>query len=265
MSRNLKSLNSGALQCAQSQFLRNFGNPNDIVDGCNVVFIVPHDMKETIINQFAHDYDVPFEKYEVFPIDDSDYPRYVFYCAVDFSTDESSAIWDNTFNTFGANGLVQIYYVGRNENPYRVVGAASESKPTQIFVMTPFVTTHQFNCFTLNYNPYEEWDEEAFILLASDCTLRQGNISISGKAKLIVNGQLTMAEENTINFSEDTDPDMLVSVYLAPQNDPTKIKAGALVGNIKNLEYHGEWNATTRAWFNGTIYFLNGKPLDPIP
>lgn len=264
MSKNLKSLDSGVLKCAQSQFLKNFGNPNDIIEGCNIIFIIPHNLKEHVIENFAHGYDVPFEDYRVFPVDDSDYPKYIFYCAVDFSTNEGIDVWANTFNLTLADGLCQVFYIGRNEEPFMSVdGAINDSKPGQIFIMTPIESGRDFVFFRLGYNPYEEFSEESFILIAADCTFKPGNISLSGKANLIVNSQLTLAQ-GAIVLSDYTELDQVGDVYLAPQNR-VNIAEGAFVGNIKNLTYHGEWNAETRAWFNGSIYFLNGEPLDPIP
>lgn len=264
MSRNLKSLNSGVLQCAQSQFLKNYGNPNDIIEGCNVIFIVPHNMKDNVIAGFKEDYDIPFESYEVFPVDDSDYPNYIFYCAVDFSTDAGIGLWNNTFNLSLTDNLCQIFYIGRNEVPYHIAAdSTSDSKPNQMFIMTPIESNRNGIFFRLGYEPYEEFSDESFILIAADCTFKPNNISLYGKANLIVNSQLTLAQ-GAITFSEQTDLDSLGDVYLAPQNR-LNIAEGSFVGNIKNLTYHGEWNAETRAWFNGSIYFLNGEPLDPIP
>ena len=264
MTPNLKSLNTGVIKCAKSQFLKNFGNPNDIIKGCNIIFIVPNHMKGIVIESFAHDYDVPFEDYRVFPVDDSDYPNYIFYCAVAFTTDAGIALWSNTFNLSLTHSLCQIFYIGRNEDPFRAVdGSLSNSKPNQIFIMTTIESGRNGCFFSLGYTPYEEFSEESFILIAADCTFKPGNIVVYGKANLIVNSQLTLAQ-GAIELSDYTELDQLGDVYLAPQN-PVNIDKGAFVGNIKNLTYHGEWNATTREWFDGSIYFLNGEPLDPIP
>ena len=265
MSRNLKSLNSGVLQCAQSQFLRNFGNPNDIVEGCNIAFIVPHDMKEKVIQNFATGYNVPFKNYKVFPVDNSDYPNYIFYCAVDFSTNEGIELWSNTFNLSNASGLCQVFYFGRNEVPFQAAdGVTSGSKPSQIFIMTPIESNRQYGLFAIQYNPWEEFTEESFILIAADCTFESNNINIGGKANLIVNSQLTL-KKDAIILSDYTELDEVGDIYLAPQQNLQNISPNAFLGNVKNLTYHGEWNATTRAWFNGLIFFLNGEPLDPIP
>lgn len=262
MTPQLKSLNTGILKCAQSQFLRNFGNPNDVIQGCNLIIVIPAQDQSMLEENFRTGYDVPFTSYAVRPAGEG---KVAFYCAVDFSSDEAIDVWTNNFNMVNAHGVVEVFYVGRNETPSAAIDQSlNDSLPNHIFLMSPIVATRKYVCFSQVYYP-DEQEGDAFILIAADCTFLEGNIQLPRRAGLIVNSQLTLPEAGAIVFADYTEPEYLPDVYLAPQETPENIVPGAFAYNINHLEYHGEWNETTRAWFNGTIYYLNGEPLDPVP
>lgn len=50
--------------------------------------------------------------------------------------------------------------------------------------------------------------------------------------------------------------------FIAIQDDETTIAKGMFNTDIRYLEYHGQWNNTTRDWVTGDISYLNGEPLD---
>lgn len=263
MTPQLKSLNTGILKCAQSEFLKNIGNPNDIIEGCKIIVTVNEKLKDYMLEGFKQGFEKPFTAYVMIPTGDG---RFTFYCAPDLTTTEGLEVWINTFQTSLADELVQIYWVGRNVDPVLALiqGSTSQSTPTQVFVMTPIVSQSTRPCFELYYQPYEEYSDEAFMLFAADCVLRANNVRAFAQSTLYFNGQLTM-EAGSVEFSDYTELDQCGNLYLAPQEHPENIAVGAFVGNIGNLTYKGEWNETTRAWFKGLIFFLNGEPLDPIP
>lgn len=266
MTPQLKSLNTGILKCAQSKFLQNFENPNKIIQGCNLILVIPAQDQSMLEENFRTAYDVPFTSYAVRPAGEG---KVAFYCAVDFSSYETIDVWANTFVLVNAHGVVEVYYVGRNETPSAAIDQGlNDSLPNHIYLMTPIVSTRKHVCFSQVYYPDypdERKGFDAFTLIAADCTFLEGNIQVGRRAGLIVNSQLTLPEAGAIVCADYTEVEYLPDVYLAPQEHPENIVEGAFIYNINNLVYHGEWNETTRKWFNGSIYFLNGEPLDPIP
>lgn len=73
----------------------------------------------------------------------------------------------------------------------------------------------------------------------------------------IFNGEVK-SEANAITVPHN------INLFIAPQEDIESIAARSIVANVMNMFYKGEWNATTRRWIEGNIYFLNGEPLDPL-
>lgn len=102
------------------------------------------------------------------------------------------------------------------------------------------------------------------IVFMKDVAL-SATIELMGGATVIMNGKVTI-DGGQLNFQNPgqyvEDPNILVLGNVEQDSD---IDPSSVMGDLTYLYYNGEWNTTTRAWIDGSVYFLNGKSLDPLP
>lgn len=252
MSKNLKSLMSGALKCGASQFKANIPSINGVTlapatnNPVNLVIELTKDDAEPIMTQLSAA-NVP-SYLEEFTEDSTPMAR-IFMAAPD------------TQEFFGGAGInlakTKRMYVYETTIPEGWLSGAVSNNYIEDLVFV--------NKVTLSYNSFfglsDVANEQAIkIMFCQDVVFEDNPFnSMLCNATLIFNGQVTALNETTLDFGGDD----FFDVIMAPQEDTSKIAASAIKYDVRNLTYLGEWNETTRSWFGDNIYFLNGEPLDP--
>lgn len=252
MSKNLKSLMSGALKCGASQFKANIPSVNGVTlapatnNPVNLVIELTKDDAEPIMTKLSAA-SVP-SYLEEFTEDSTPMAR-IFMAAPE--TQE-----------FFANAQIDLaktkrMYVYATALPlYWLQGAVSNNYIEEIvFVNEISLSEDVFGGLSDVAN-----NQTIKIMFCKDVLFEDNAFGpMLCNAIVIFNGQVTALNETTLNFAGDD----FFDVIMAPQEDTSKIAASAIKYDVRNLTYLGEWNETTRSWFGDNIYYLNGEPLDP--
>lgn len=250
MSKNLKSLMSGALKCGASQFKANIPSVNGVTlapattNPVNFVFEITKSGADDFLTKLTA----------------ASIPHYVEeYTQENVLMNRIYAAIPEEENYFDAADLffkfpVNVFCYTSGNMPLTWMGdmfRTGSQGSTLFFVnevelegMLPFLMT----------------DAPVTVIFMKDVK-NAGRLELAPSSTLIFNGTVLGAAVELYNI----DPDTNTTVVLAPQPDDVHIEPGSFEGNIRNLYYAGEWNQTTREWFGGEIYNLNGEPLDPQP
>lgn len=251
MSKNLKSLMSGALKCGASQFKANIPSVNGVTlspatdKPVNLVIELTKGDAEAVMTQLATA-SVP-AYLEEFTEDSTPMAR--IYMAVP----ETEAV-------FGEGQVIlakaKRMYVYATAIPGEWLNGAVSNNYIEDLVFVNEVALSR-NCF-FGLSDVAN-NQTVKIMFCKDVVFEDNPFnSMLCNAIVIFNGQVTAHNETTLDFGGD-----FFDVIMAPQEDTSKITASAIKYDIRNLTYLGEWNQTTREWFGDNIYFLNGEPLDP--
>lgn len=252
MSKNLKSLMSGALKCGASQFKANIPSINGVtlapatVNPVNLVIELEKDYADPIVAQLSTA-SVP-SYLEEFTEDSTPMAR--IYMAVP----EAGGIFSEGQVDFAKAKRMYVYATAiPNE---WLMGAVSNNYIEElVFVNKVALGRNSFFGLSDVAN-----DQAIKIMFCQDVVFEDNPFnSMLCNATLIFNGQVTAHNETTLDFGGDD----FFDVIMAPQEDTSKIAASAIKYDVRNLTYYGEWNETTRRWFGDLIYYLNGEPLDP--
>lgn len=251
MSKNLKSLQSGVLECGASQFKANIPSIQSVTlapateDPINFVFeITKGDADSFMASVSAANIPHASESYFegeremvrvwlAMPVEQdafsqrgmflADFARCYCYC--------SGALPESFMSGLFSENDAEVYFV----NSVSPTGAGN-------FMQIP----------------------GGKIVFMKDLTL-VSVLDIWGACTVIVNGNVSI-NGGHINFGGvGTEVAVANTLVLGNVEQTSDIDAKAIVGNVTFLYYNGEWNTATRAWIEGELYFLNDKPVDPLP
>lgn len=251
MSKNLKSLMSGALKCGASQFKANIPSVNGVTlapattNPVNLVIELTKDDAEAVMTQLSSA-SVP-SYLEEFTEDSTPMAR-IFMAAPEtqeFFVDANIDLAKTKRMYVYATALPQWWLQGAVSNSYieELVFVNKVALSQDVFGGLSDVADNQ----------------TVKIMFCKDVVFEANAFGpMLCNAIVILNGQVTALNETTLDFGGD-----FFDVIMAPQVDTSKITASAIKNDVRNLTYLGEWNQTTREWFGDKIYFLNGEPLDP--
>lgn len=251
MSKNLKSLNSGALKCGASQFKANIPSVNGVTlapattNPVNLVIELTKDDAEPIMTKLSAA-SVP-SYLEEFTEESTPMAR-IFMAAPEtqqFFADAEIDLAKTKRMYVYATALPMWWLQGAVSNNYI---------EELVFVNKVALDRDVFGGLSDVAN-----DQTVKIMFCKDVVFEDNAFgSMLCNAIVIFNGQVTALNETTLDFGGD-----FFDVIMAPQEDTSKIAASAIKYDVRNLTYYGDWNETTRSWFGDLIYYLNGEPLDP--
>lgn len=238
MSRSpLTLLTHDAIRLGASQFKDNFKDPTSALEKCNMVFYFSKKEDLDPVTAALIDAQIPFKDTV---LASGEYKLFV-------ALPEEGRICESNNILFENFERLEIYTKGDFPEYWLESGLSSEDGV--IYVVN--------NC-TLGTHVFSECIFDTLVF-CKNVTLTEESIISSEEFNptLIFNAELNSTSSNSVALQE-------YNVVLATPSDPSNIAEGTFAGDILNLEYHGEWNATARNWFSGAVYSLNGMPApDP--
>lgn len=250
MSKNLKSLKSGVLKCGASQFKANIPSIQGVTlapateNPVNFVFEVTKEAADTFLAAISSA-SIPHAS-ENYLEGETEMVRIWLAMPV-----EPGAFVERGM-TLSGYGRCYCYCSGVLPESF-MVGMADDN--ADFYFVNSVSTTGDGVFLQIAGGKIVFMKDLALVSIIEareECSIIiNGNVSIDG-------GHINFAGVGT---SLET-PNILVLGNVEQESD---IDASSFVGDITYLYYNGEWNTTTRAWIDGSVYFLNGKSLDPLP
>lgn len=257
MSKNLTSLNSGALKCGASQFKANIpsiqgvtlspATPNPVnfvfeigkADADNFVTALSAASVPHYIEEYTKGNDIMFRIYAAIP--------------------ETPGAFAEAELLILTPANIYCYKSGVLPISWLVEMLQNNSRGSNMIFVNSVETAEDGQLFNSQ--------EDVNVLFMKDAVLMNSALNLPYSSTLVFNGAVTLYGGAVAmnSYQAESPEDSNTTVVIAPQPDVANIKDGAIDGDIMNLYYNGEWNTTTRAWFSGSIYHLNGEALDPIP
>lgn len=249
MSKNLKSLNSGVLKCGASQFKANIPSIQGVTlspatsNPVNFVFEVPKTAAAAFMDAISAA-SVPHASVNYF---EGETEMIRIWLAMPV---EGGAFIERGIMV---EGFARCYCFCSGELPEAFMVSLFPSEAEIYFVNS--ISTVNGALLEISGGK---------IVFMKDVAL-SASIDLQGVTTVIMNGKVTI-DGGQLNFQNPgqyvEDPNILVLGNVEQDSD---IDPSSIMGDLTYLYYNGEWNTTTRAWVDGSVYFLNGKPLDPLP
>lgn len=250
MSKNLKSLNSGVLKCGASQFKANIPSVNGVTlapatnNPVNFVFEITKEDADHFMAAIATA-SIPHASENYFE-GDKEMVRVWLAMPVEESAFSHRGMFLSEF--------AKCYCYCSGELPESFMLGLFEVEDVEVYFVNSVSTT---NNGTFLQVPGGK------IVFMKDFTLLS-TLELLGACSVIINGNVSI--NGHINFGGvGTEVEVANILVLGNVEQTSDIAANSFVGNITFLYYNGEWNTTTRAWIDGELYFLNDKPVDPLP
>lgn len=253
MSKNLKSLNSGVLKCGASQFKANIPSIQGVTlspatnDPVNFVFEITKGDADMFMAAVTAA-NIPHAS-ESYVEDEKEMVRVWLVMPIEQDTFSHRGIYIQDF--------ARCYCYCSGTLPESFMSGLFQEEDVEVYFVNSVSTTGAGNFIQIPGGK---------MVFMKDLTL-SSVIDIWGACSVIINGNVSIKDgHGHINFGGvGTEVEVANILVLGNVEQVSDIDANAFVGNVTFLYYNGEWNTTTRAWIECELYFLNDKPVDPLP
>lgn len=251
MSKNLKSLQSGVLKCGASQFKANIPSIQGVTlapatdNPVNFVFEITKEDADLFMGAISTA-SIPHASENYFE-GETEMVRVWLAMPVEESAFSQRGMFLADF--------ARCYCYCSGVLPESFLSGLFQENDAELYFVNSVSTTGAGNFLQIPGGK---------IVFMKDLTL-VSILDIWGACSVIINGNVSI-NGGHINFGGvGTEVAVANILVLGNVEQASDIDANGIVGNVTFLYYNGEWNTTTRAWIEGELYFLNDKPVDPLP